>query len=51
MTSKQIALLFVFLGANLLAIGIFDKYIVDLWGCAICCALAMTELLGHARKR
>jgi hypothetical protein len=47
------ALLFLFLGADLLAIGIFEKYAVDIGACIVCYVVGTATLFCHivARKR
>ncbi|GCE31352.1 hypothetical protein KDA_68360 [Dictyobacter alpinus] len=54
LTYKQLTLLLMFLGADLLVIGVFDKYVIDIWGCTLCYVLVMIVWLHHTiitRKR
>ena len=48
---KQLTLLLMFLGTDLLAISIFDNFVFDIWGCAICYILALTGWLYHTVSR
>jgi len=48
-----IALLFLLLSADLLAIGVFEKYAVDIGACIVCYIVGTTALFCHivAKKR